>query len=98
MDLASTRRSECSKKLVSLESLICKEDLEDRLALEYADLFISYLHDSWSEIRKDTAKTLKKADISKKLSLIIFYNLEELSNKSNQNWQIVHGTVLGRLE
>ena len=94
MDIASLRRCEYSENLTNLKSSFENEGTEDDIIKDNTRVIIKYLHDSWSEIRKDSAKFLKKVSISKKLLKNLYLELLTYTNKT-YSWQIIHGTILG---
>lgn len=87
LDDASLRRAECSAKMNSVH---------ESPPEEYSNIVFTYLHDPWSEIRKDAAKVMKNMQYTRALvSLVIMKLLDLCDDAKTLQWQVVHGSILG---
>lgn len=95
-DDASARRSSYAHNLQQMRSCLGDESLSALSIEEYSVLLIRYLHDPWSEIRKDTARSIKSMSISKNFSLMVLERLLEICREpATHSWQVLHGSILG---
>jgi len=95
-DDANTRRVGCANTLQRLRDHVVDDNSSESNIEEYCGLIIQYLHDPWSEIRKDTARFIRTIDICHAISTKVLKRLIEICSKpSVYSWQILHGSILG---